>query len=118
MILALIALASPVKEEVFITPFPIKDWQEAITTAYHSQCKGCIGITASGKVPSGAMIAADKHWQFGECIAFFQEGSWKNYIVEDRGGDIKGKNRFDILMPSFQAAKKFGKQVLKYKPCE
>jgi len=76
-------------------------------TAYCSCVKCCgknDGITASGaKVKAGRTIAAPSNFAFGTQI----EIDGHIYIVEDRGGSIKG-NRIDIYFDSHEEALKFG----------
>jgi 3D (Asp-Asp-Asp) domain-containing protein len=69
--------------------------------SYYCNCEQCCGIwadglTASGTVPEqGRTIAADKRFDFGTEIVIGD----KTYIVEDRGGAIKG-NKIDIYLDS------------------
>lgn len=84
-------------------------------TAY---CKGACccgkwanGYTASGTVPqAGRTIAAPPEYEFGAEIEI--EGIV--YIVEDRGGDIKG-NKIDIYFDTHAEALRFGRQSLEGK---
>lgn len=84
-------------------------------TAY---CKGACccgkwanGYTASGTVPqAGRTIAAPPEYEFGTEIEIGEVV----YIVEDRGGAIKG-NKIDIYFDSHSEALKFGRQTLEGK---
>lgn len=84
-------------------------------TAY---CKGACccgkwanGYTASGTVPqAGRTIAAPPEYEFGQEIEI--EGI--TYVVEDRGGAIKG-NKIDIYFDTHAEALQFGRQALKGK---
>lgn len=79
-------------------------------TAYCGCSKCCgksDGITASGvKAMEGVTIAADKSIPFGTEIVI----DGKTYIVQDRGGAIKG-NRIDIYFDSHEKALQYGRQT-------
>lgn len=86
---------------------------EVVATAYTSDFLSCgkwDGITASGKKAKWGTIAMDKKYKFGTkvYIPMFK----KIFVVEDRGGAIKG-NRIDIWFPSRQEALKFGVKKMK-----
>lgn len=82
-------------------------------TAY---CKGACccgkwanGYTASGTIPqAGRTIAAPPEYEFGQEI----EIGGITYVVEDRGGAIKG-NKIDIYFDTHAEALQFGRQQLK-----
>lgn len=79
-------------------------------TAYCACSKCCgksDGITASGtKATQGRTIAADTSiLPFGTAVYI----NGQKYIVEDKGGAVKGK-RIDIFFNSHQEAIKFGRQ--------
>lgn len=80
-------------------------------TAYCSCSKCCgksDGITASGaKATAGRTIAAPFTFKFGTKLII----NGHEYIVEDRGGAIKG-NRIDIYFDSHQEALSFGVKYL------
>jgi len=83
-----------------------------IATAYTSsreECDDTPFITASGKKVRWGIIAADKSIPFGTkvYIPYFKQ----TFVVEDRGGAIKG-NRIDIWMEKKEDAIKFGKRKL------
>ena len=83
-------------------------------TAYCACSKCCgksTGITASGKrATAGRTIAAPSTFKFGTKLSI----NGKQYIVEDRGGAIKG-NRIDLYVESHSAALRWG---VKYLPVE
>lgn len=83
-------------------------------TAYCSCAKCCgktNGITSSGKkATAGRTIAAPSSFAFGTKVLI----NGKEYVVEDRGGAIKG-NRIDVYMNSHSAAIAWG---VKYLPVE
>lgn len=97
-----------------ITPIVIT----ANTSAYCSCAKCCgktNGITASGK-PANTWytIAASSSFKLGTVvyIPYFQNqpnGGW--FVVQDRGGAIKG-NKIDIFMGSHSQALSFGRKSL------
>lgn len=69
------------------------------------------GITASGATATaGRTIAAPPEYDFGQEIEI--EGI--TYIVEDRGGAIKG-NKIDIYFDTHSEALRFGRQQLEGK---
>lgn len=81
-------------------------------TAYTSKDKGMNGkgITASGdRVQEGVTIAAPSWVPIGARIYIPALG--KMFVVQDRGGAIKG-NRLDLYMENRKEALKFGVQVL------
>lgn len=72
------------------------------------------GITASGVPAVGRICAAPPEYPFGTRL--WVEGMGE-YVVEDRGGAIKG-NKLDLLFESHQAAKEFGRKDLKVRIVE
>lgn len=85
--------------------------EEYVITAYCPCTKCCgksDGITASGeKAVEGVTIAADTNiLPFGTKVII--DGN--TYIVQDRGGAIKG-NRIDLYFDSHQEALNFGRQT-------
>lgn len=89
----------------------------AIVTAYIATCLGCSGLTYSGKIADYKenIIAADlKYWNIGQQIELCTP-ECKIYTIEDTGSAIQGKNRFDILVASYEEAIKFGRRSLKFK---
>ena len=83
-------------------------------TAYCSCAKCCgktNGITSSGKkATAGRTIAAPASFALGTKVLI----NGKEYVVEDRGGAIRG-NRIDVYMNSHSAAMAWG---VKYLPVE
>ena len=83
-------------------------------TAYCSCAKCCgktNGITASGrKAKAGRTIAAPRGFKFGTKLSI----NGKTYIVEDRGGAIKG-NRIDLYVNSHSEALRWGVRYLPVK---
>ncbi len=97
-------------------------------TAYGPDCKGCIGITASGyNVSKGniyykdkeygkvRILAADKKLPFGTIVRIKKLNISKEPIlgiVLDRGGAIGFNKRvyFDLLYPNEKSTISFGKQ--------
>ena len=118
----LIGGTTQIKEVRLTDPFPAPIVEEAKperdyytvtfeTTAY-CPCSRCCGksdgITASGaKAVSGHTIAAPSTYAFGTEI----EIDGVVYVVEDRGGAIKG-NRIDIFFDSHQAANTYGRRTV------
>ena len=99
-------------------PFPAEAVQEVepereyytvqAKLTYYDACVKCCGktdgITASGvKATAGRTIAAPPEYPFGQEI----EIDGNIYVVEDRGGSIKG-NRFDVYVDSHQEAVNLG----------
>jgi len=83
-------------------------------TAYCSCAKCCgksNGITACGKkAKAGRTIAAPRGFAFGTKLSI----NGKTYVVEDRGGAIKG-NRIDVYMNSHSQALAWGVKYLPVK---
>ncbi|AJA41414.1 hypothetical protein AXJ14_gp095 [Geobacillus virus E3] len=68
-------------------------------------------VTASGTIATqGRTIAMDKRFPFGTLVKI--EGFDNIFVVQDRGGKIKG-NRVDVYFDSVEEAIKFGKQKRK-----
>jgi 3D (Asp-Asp-Asp) domain-containing protein len=69
-----------------------------------------VGITASGKRAKPGTLAADtRHYPMG--TVFYIPG-YGYGVVEDRGGDIKGKHRLDLYFNTHKEALKWGRQKL------
>ena len=81
-------------------------------TAYCGCAKCCgksIGKTASGTIATaGRTVAMSSSYSFGTKIEIQGMGT---YIVEDRGGAIKG-NRIDIFFSNHQKALDFGRRTV------
>ena len=109
-----------VKEAKIEDPFPVVEEVREYdvvtfeTTAYCA-CAACCGksdgITASGaRATAGRTIAAPRTYAFGTEI----EIDGNVYVVEDRGGAIKG-NRIDIFFDSHSAANQYGRRTVEGK---
>lgn len=103
------------KEVELKDPFPEPERQYYTvtfeTTAYCA-CSRCCGksdgITASGaRAVQGRTIAAPSTYAFGTEI----EINGNVYVVEDRGGAIKG-NRIDIYFDSHAEANNYGRRTV------
>lgn len=83
-------------------------------TAYCSCSKCCgkrTGRTASGtRATAGRTVAASSKFSFGTKLKI----NGKTYVVEDRGGAVKG-NKIDVYMNSHSAALRWG---VRYLPVE
>lgn len=107
-----------VKEASLQDPFPEPERQYYTatfeTTAYCACAKCCgksDGITASGTyATAGRTIAAPSNYSFGTEI----EINGNVYVVEDRGGAIKG-NRIDIFFDSHSEANNYGRRTVEGK---
>ena len=91
---------------------PENGWIKFTATAYCGCSKCCgksTGITASGtKATQGRTVAMPSSYKFGTKIEIQGIGT---YIVEDRGGAIKG-NRIDIYFSNHQSALNFGRKTV------
>jgi 3D (Asp-Asp-Asp) domain-containing protein len=127
---ALWALPTPEPEvvnlDLRVEEMPIrraaKSNSRAVVTAYTPECRGCSGVTASGVsarsllargIPS---VAASSHWRMGSCVDLLLGGSWVRHRVVDRGGDIRGRGRFDLLVSTHAEAVEFGRRSVAYRP--
>ena len=84
-------------------------------TAYCSKCDTS-GVTRSGKKLGAAYCAADRnYWKPGTKIYFPKLN--KTYTIEDTGGAVKGKHRFDLCLGNVSKCKcnNFGVKKLQYK---
>lgn len=90
----------------------------ALFTAYSPMCTGCSGIMFSGlpAIPSKNYLAADlRYWDIGDQIQVCfspDTDNCKIYSIQDKGGSVKGKWRFDILLKSDKDAIQFGRKEL------
>ncbi len=89
-----------------------------VVTAYSPDWRSCApfddGITASGYsvlTNGGKLIAADKRFKFGTLLSVPGYNENLPTPVLDRGGAIKG-NRLDVLYPTHEIARKWGRQRL------
>ena len=87
-------------------------WVKFTATGYcpcSSCCNKTTGITASGtKATAGRTVAMSSKYSFGTKVEIKGMGT---YVVEDRGGAIKG-NKIDIYFNSHQEALNFGRRTL------
>ena len=89
------------KQERYLGEFELTFYTNSI-----SDCGKTDGITASGKVAkSKHTIATDKRFPFGTVLEI--EG-WGTYVVEDRGGAVRG-NIIDVYVDSTAEAIKLGR---------
>ena len=81
--------------------------------AYTATAYSLRGRTASGRMVSRGLIAADPSiLPLGSRVRV-EAGSWSGeYLVADTGGAVKGR-RIDIWTPSTRAAMQFGRRVVK-----
>ena len=89
-----------------------------IVTAYSPDARSCApsddGITASGFsvwTNGGMLIAADPKYKFGSLLSVPGYNGNRPTPVLDRGGAIKG-NRLDVLYPTHEIARRWGRQKL------
>lgn len=91
-------------------------------TFYTAFCPtGCVGKTASGYDVSNTIyykgmriVAMPPHIPlYTEILVEFKDGTKFKAIVLDRGGDIKGSDRIDILVSTREEARKLGRQNVK-----
>lgn len=87
-------------------------WVKFNASAYcgcFSCCNKTTGITASGtKATAGRTVAMSGSYPFGTKVEIKGMGT---YVVEDRGGAIKG-NKIDIYFDSHQEALNFGRKTV------
>ncbi len=97
-------IEKPVKAAEIPVTLPVS----YVATAYSLR-----GRTASGKLVSQGIIAADpKFLPLGSRV-HVQAGAWSGeYLVADTGGAIKGR-KIDIWTPSTRAALRFGRRKVK-----
>ena len=88
------------------------DYVAYVATGYCPCAKCCgknTGITASGaKAQAGVTVAMPSRFKFGTKIEIKGMGK---YIVQDRGGAIKG-NKIDIYFNTHQEALNFGRRTV------
>lgn len=106
----IVRVCEPIKEKE-TEPTPTYKAMEIIATAYCS-CEKCCGkndgITATGvKAKANHTIAADPNiLPYGtEILCGMGE-----FVVEDTGGALKGKNQIDFFFDTHEEALKFGRQ--------
>lgn len=92
-------------EEPEATLFPTTNY---VATAYSLR-----GRTASGKMVSKGLIAADPRvLPLGSRVRLEVPGYHGEYLVADTGGMIKGR-RIDIWIPTSKEAMRFGRRTVK-----
>ena len=103
-----------------------ENWVKFTATAYCFCSKCCgksNGMTASGaEAQAGVTVAMPKGYSFGTKLLIKDTNgnllnNGKSYIVQDRGGAIKG-NKIDIFFNSHAEALKFGKKTVYLKVVE
>jgi 3D (Asp-Asp-Asp) domain-containing protein len=86
----------------------------ATVTAYSPYCKGCSGKTRSGEWarPGTDTIAADlRSWPLGSCVdLLLPDRGWVVHRVNDTGGAFDQRDRFDLLVRTQAAARKWGRK--------
>lgn len=91
----------------------------AKVTAYTKNCKGCSGVTKDGTVADyrKSILAADTRYHpIGTKVELLIPGSGRRvFTVRDTGGDIKGPNRFDILVSSKSEARAWGVRRVEFR---
>ena len=106
----IVRVSEPIEEKE-PKPMPTYKAMEVVATAY-CPCEKCCGksdgITATGvKAKANHTVAADpKILPYGtEILCGMGE-----FVVEDCGGALKGKNRIDFFFDTHEEALKFGRQ--------
>jgi 3D (Asp-Asp-Asp) domain-containing protein len=90
-------------EEVYIVP----------PTSYVATAYSLRGRTASGRMVSKGLIAADpRHLPLGSRVRLDAGAYSGEYLVADTGGLIRGR-RIDIWTPSSREAMRFGRRKVK-----
>lgn len=97
-----------------------KQWKTFTATAYTADCRGCIGITATGldvrnrtHVDGLRVIATDPSViPLGTTVELrFGDGSTEKAIAADTGGAIDG-NIIDYLVSDYNTAFQFGRRTV------
>ncbi|MFN2515032.1 MAG: 3D domain-containing protein [Pyrinomonadaceae bacterium] len=98
-----------------LTPPGTREAQKGLlpTTPYVATAYSLRGRTASGRMVSKGLIAADpKVLPLGSRVKLESAGYSGEYLVADTGGAIKGR-RIDIWIPSTREALHFGRRKVK-----
>jgi 3D (Asp-Asp-Asp) domain-containing protein len=83
------------------------------TTNYMATAYSLRGRTASGRMVSRGLIAADPRvLPLGSRVRLDHPGYSGDYLVADTGGAIRGR-RIDIWIPSSREAMRFGRRTVK-----
>jgi 3D (Asp-Asp-Asp) domain-containing protein len=112
--------SEPTKPKKPKPPKVVKNkFKVARVTAYTKNCKGCSGVTKDGTVADHrkSIVAADTRYHpIGTKVELLIPGSGRQvFTVRDTGGDIKGPNRFDILVSSKSEAKAWGVRKVEFR---
>lgn len=92
-----------------------------VATAYTLDCAGCSGVPASGRLaePYAVTVAAAPAWAIGTCLEAQLDGiEWTRLSVEDRGGAIDHPAELDILVPTREVARAWGRRTVKVRYCD
>lgn len=91
-----------------------------VATAYTLDCAGCSGVPASGRLaePYAVTVAASPAWALGTCLEARIDDAWVRLSVEDRGGDIDRPTELDILVPTREVARAWGRRTVKVRYCD
>lgn len=94
----------PVEDAVFV----------AEVTAYSPKCKGCTRHMYNGERPDPSKPTVAAHlpaWPLGSCVALLlPDAGWTTYTVADTGSALDAENKFDLLLPTQRAARKWGRK--------
>lgn len=86
----------------------------AEVTAYSPKCKGCSRHMYNGERPDPdkrTVAAYLPSWPIGSCVELLiPETGWARYTVADTGSAIDAENKFDLLLPTQRAARKWGRK--------
>lgn len=92
-----------------------------VATAYTLDCAGCSGVPASGRLaePYAVTVAASSAWALGTCLEAKLDGvTWTRLSVEDRGGAIDHPAELDVLVPTREVAREWGRRTVKVRYCD
>lgn len=92
-----------------------------VATAYTLDCASCSGVPASGRLaePYALTVAAAPGWAFGTCLEAKLDGlTWTRLSVEDRGSAINRTNKLDVLVPTRDIARVWGRRTVKVRYCD
>lgn len=108
-----VALESPSPSGSLGASIAIKEAYELPAANYVATAYSLRGRTASGRMVSKGLIAADpRHLPLGSRVRI-EAGAWSGeYLVADTGALVRGK-RIDIWTPSTREAMRFGRRTVK-----
>jgi 3D (Asp-Asp-Asp) domain-containing protein len=93
----------------------------AEVTAYSPRCKGCTRYMYNGERPDPTKRTVAAHlpaWPIGSCVELLlPDAGWTVHTVTDTGAAIDTENKFDLLLPSQRAAKKWGRRQIAARKC-